>query len=104
MEIDAITVKALRQSKGWTQQHLADACAISLRTVQRVEKEGSASSETLLGLCAVLEVEQKNLLQIPIPDRQQMQQVSLRSQSIILAIAVISGGCIGAIITYLAIS
>ena len=59
MEIDAITVKALRQSKGWTQQHLADACAISLRTVQRVEKEGSASSETLLGLCAVLEVEQK---------------------------------------------
>ncbi|MEZ9594247.1 helix-turn-helix domain-containing protein [Shewanella sp. 10N.261.52.F9] len=41
MEINPFAIRTLRQEKGWTQQHLADACAISLRTVQRVEKEGS---------------------------------------------------------------
>ncbi len=48
-------------TEGLTQQHLADACAVSLRTIQRVEKEGMASSETVLALCSVLEVERKTI-------------------------------------------
>lgn len=53
MDVNAKKIKALRKSKGWTQQHLADACAISLRTVQRVERYGNASQETVLSLAAV---------------------------------------------------
>ncbi|GIU11246.1 MULTISPECIES: helix-turn-helix domain-containing protein [Shewanella] len=101
MEINPITVKTLRQEKGWTQQHLADACAISLRTVQRVEKEGSASNDTLLGLCAVFEIEQKKLLVIPKPTHDQMQKVSFYGQWLLLALATLIGGCIGASIMYL---
>ena len=33
MEIDSSTIKNLRTQRSWTQQHLADACDISLRTV-----------------------------------------------------------------------
>ncbi|MCL1147475.1 helix-turn-helix domain-containing protein [Shewanella marinintestina] len=103
MEINPFAIRTLRQEKGWTQQHLADACAISLRTVQRVEKEGSASNDTLLGLCAVFEVEQKQLLVLPKPTHEQMQQVSLYQQRILLTVTTLFGGCIGALIMYLVI-
>lgn len=50
-------VRTLRQARGWTQQHLADAAGLSLRTVQRTEAgEGSPSKETLLALSGVFEV------------------------------------------------
>ena len=65
MDVNGSTVKALRQARGWTQQHLADACDVSLRTIQRVEKTDSASHETVLGLCAVLEVDRADLSVIP---------------------------------------
>ncbi|PKG55467.1 helix-turn-helix domain-containing protein [Shewanella sp. GutDb-MelDb] len=104
MDISATTVKGLRLSRGWTQQHLADACDISLRTVQRVEKDGSASNDTLLGLCAVFEIKQKTLLVIPAPSHQQMQQVSLQTQTLTLAIATLCGGCIGALIMFLVLA
>jgi len=62
MEVNAIKIKALRTQRNWTQQHLADACAISLRTVQRVERYGNASKETLMGLLAVFELESSELV------------------------------------------
>jgi transcriptional regulator with XRE-family HTH domain len=62
VELNAEIVRDARKQRGWTQQHMADACDVSLRTVQRVEKLGVASPETLLGLCAVLEVDHSELL------------------------------------------
>lgn len=62
MQINAALIKENRNAKSWTQQHLADACDVSLRTVQRVERLGVASPETVLSLCAVLEIQQKQLL------------------------------------------
>ena len=59
MQIDAAKVIELRSSRGWTQQHLADACAVSLRTIQRVEKDGFASQETVAALCSVYEIERQ---------------------------------------------
>ena len=103
MDISATAVKELRNSRGWTQQHLADACDISLRTVQRVEKEGSASNETLLGLCSVFEIEHKELLNIPI-DNHQKKLLPLQVQSLILVLATVCGGCIGAFVMYLVLS
>jgi transcriptional regulator with XRE-family HTH domain len=58
MEVNALVIKNLRTDRSWTQQHLAEACAISLRTVQRVERYGNTSKETVMSLAAVFEVEQ----------------------------------------------
>ena len=62
MDVNAKKIKTLRTSNGWTQQHLADACAISLRTVQRVERYGNASQETVLSLAAVFEISQIDIV------------------------------------------
>ncbi|MDV6316616.1 helix-turn-helix transcriptional regulator [Idiomarina sp. HP20-50] len=59
MQIDAAKIIELRSKHGWTQQHLADACAVSLRTIQRVEKDGIASQETVSALCSVYEIERE---------------------------------------------
>ncbi|MAO67069.1 MULTISPECIES: helix-turn-helix transcriptional regulator [Idiomarina] len=59
MQIDAAKAIELRNKRGWTQQHLADACAVSLRTIQRVEKDGIASQETVAALCSVYEIERQ---------------------------------------------
>ncbi|MBC7662860.1 MAG: helix-turn-helix transcriptional regulator, partial [Caulobacter sp.] len=49
-------IKALREARAWSQAHLAEAASLSLRTVQRVEAEGTASAETRLALAATLGV------------------------------------------------
>ncbi|PCI62872.1 MAG: transcriptional regulator [Kordiimonadales bacterium] len=67
MDIKASVIKAERQSRSWTQQHLADVCNLSLRTVQRVERFGSAAPETVMELCSVLEIEQAQLMAEPEP-------------------------------------
>ena len=65
MNVNAQKVKNLRTKKSWTQQHLADVCGISLRTVQRVERYGNASNETLMSLASVFEIQQSDIY---IPD------------------------------------
>jgi DNA-binding XRE family transcriptional regulator len=62
MNINAIVVKNYRCKFNWTQQTLAESCDISLRTIQRVERYGKASNETLMSLCAVFEIEQNILI------------------------------------------
>jgi len=64
MQLNPKTIKELRQQFNWTQLQLADACDVSLRTIQRVEKEGAASKETTMALCAVLEVRQGKLIKL----------------------------------------
>lgn len=64
MQLDQNTLKSLRHKLNWTQQQLADACDVSLRTIQRVEKEGAASRETTMALCAVFEVRQGELIKL----------------------------------------
>ncbi|HEY8074720.1 MAG TPA: VOC family protein [Labilithrix sp.] len=48
-------IRALREKKAWTQDHLAQAAGISLRTVQRAE-EGAMSAETLSALAAAFDL------------------------------------------------
>ena len=57
MLVNATKIKLLRNSKNWTQQHLAEVCDLSMRTIQRVEKDGVASHETVAAYCAVFELE-----------------------------------------------
>jgi len=76
MDVDAQLARSARLSRGWTQQHLADACDLSLRTVQRVERFGSAAPETVMELCSVLELSQTALV---VPEAQ--QSVNRRAMS-----------------------
>lgn len=56
-------VKALREARAWTQEHLADAAGVSLRTIQRLETGAGFASETALAVAAALEVDVRTLLE-----------------------------------------
>jgi len=60
-------IKSKRISHNWSQQHLADVCGISLRTVQRVERYGNASNETVMALASVLELERTEIVLPTVP-------------------------------------
>lgn len=62
MLLDAEKVRATRLERGWTQEHLAGLCDVSVRTIQRTEKTGVASLETSNALAAVLETDRQALL------------------------------------------
>ncbi len=47
----------LRLKRGWSQQQLAEASGLSVRTIQRIETGHPASIETLKSLAAVFEVD-----------------------------------------------
>jgi transcriptional regulator with XRE-family HTH domain len=50
-------VQKLRLQHGWSQQQLAEASGLSVRTVQRIEAGFPASMESLKSLAAVFEVD-----------------------------------------------
>lgn len=54
-------IRKLREAKSWTQEHLATAAGLSIRTVQRMELEGLASSESRLAVAAALGVPVENI-------------------------------------------
>lgn len=62
MLVDSKKLKALRSSRNWTQQHLAEVCDLSMRTIQRVEKDGVASNETVAAYAATFQLDATELL------------------------------------------
>ena len=46
-------LKTLRKDKGWSQEVLAKATGLSVRTIQRIESDGRASNESTLALASV---------------------------------------------------
>ncbi len=60
-------IKKLRESKSWTQEHLANAAGVSLRTIQRMEADGSSSAESRLAVAAALGVPVENINLTPEP-------------------------------------
>jgi transcriptional regulator with XRE-family HTH domain len=100
MEINRQRIKHLRIERNWTQQHLADACGISLRTVQRIEKFGNASTESVMSLCAVLELNKADICAVPRVKPEQLHTVSLWFNYLYSIIALILGIGLGALSTY----
>jgi transcriptional regulator with XRE-family HTH domain len=49
MEINAHLIAALRKKKSWSQEELATASGLSLRTIQRIESDGAASLQSRKG-------------------------------------------------------
>ncbi len=61
VKINPEGIKKLRESKSWTQEHLASVAGVSLRTIQRMEADGSSSAESRLAVAAALGVPVENI-------------------------------------------
>src|SRR5687767_4854334 len=61
MFINKDTVKKLRLEKSWSQEKLAEAASMNLRTLQRIEKDGVASLRSCESLASALDVEPQEL-------------------------------------------
>jgi transcriptional regulator with XRE-family HTH domain len=61
VKINPAGIKRLRESKSWTQEHLASAAGVSLRTIQRMEADGTSSAESRLAVAAALGVPVENV-------------------------------------------
>jgi transcriptional regulator with XRE-family HTH domain len=57
VEVNSKKIQQLRIAKCWSQDELACASDLSIRTIQRVEKTGNASLETIKALASAFEVE-----------------------------------------------
>jgi DNA-binding XRE family transcriptional regulator len=60
-ELSPERVKYFRKDNGWSQELLAKASGLSLRTIQRAEKDGNSSTETQLALAAAFDISPKEL-------------------------------------------
>ena len=79
MELSSTTVRRLRAERGWSQEQLAAVSALSLRTIQRVEAEGSASLETRTSLAAAFEVPLADLAELSLDQTQASKSVPRRT-------------------------
>ncbi|WP_105956788.1 helix-turn-helix domain-containing protein [Apilactobacillus quenuiae] len=56
-------IPELRKQHGWTQEHLASKCGLSVRTIQRLEKGDDASLESLRLVAQALNVKVGDLFE-----------------------------------------
>ncbi len=68
MRIDPHRLRELRRSRHWSQEQLADACGLNLRTIQRLEAGARASTESVRALAAVFDVDVDSLRVARDPD------------------------------------
>lgn len=61
MNVDFKLVKSERRRRAWSQEHLATVSGLSLRTIQRIGKTGSASFESAQALAAVFSIDVADL-------------------------------------------
>jgi len=60
----ALEIRQRRLNKSWSQSQLAEMANLSLRTIQRLEKSGQCSHETLLALADVFDVDVSEFTQL----------------------------------------
>lgn len=68
-------VRKLRLQRGWSQERLAELAGVSVRTIQRAERNGSMSLETVAALAAVFEVD-RSLIESGGTEMQDQQDLS----------------------------
>jgi transcriptional regulator with XRE-family HTH domain len=62
MKVNTNLIKALREERAWSQEHLAMVAGLSARTVQRLEADGNASPESRMAIAAAFGVEPARLM------------------------------------------
>ena len=61
MKINAELILELRNKKSWSQDELAIASGLNLRTIQRIENEASASLQSRKSLASALDIDTLDL-------------------------------------------
>ena len=61
MKVNAELIVKLRKERSWSQDELAIASGLNLRTIQRVEKHASASLQSKKALAAALDIDTRDL-------------------------------------------
>jgi DNA-binding XRE family transcriptional regulator len=61
MQVNINVIKTQRNNRAWSQTQLAEVSGLSLRTIQRIEKTGVASLESVKSLASVFEMDIKNI-------------------------------------------
>jgi len=61
MKVNAELIVKLRKDKSWSQEELALATGLNLRTIQRIEKEATASLQSRKALASALDVDIQDL-------------------------------------------
>jgi len=61
MKINSALVLRLRNARSWSQEELATAAGLNLRTIQRIENEASASLQSKKALASVFDIDIKAL-------------------------------------------
>lgn len=93
MKINSNIIFELRKSKVWSQQHLSDVSNLSLRTIQRVENNGTASNETIQSLASAFDVNVADLLVTDEPSANK-SKVNWRKKGILATFGVTLLSCI----------
>ena len=73
MNINADVVLKARKEKSWSQDELAIASGLNLRTIQRIEREASASLQSKKALASALDLDIHDLDYQKIAMRQQWE-------------------------------
>lgn len=61
MKVNSKRIRAEREKRAWSQEHLANVSGLGVRTVHRIENSGSASLESIKAIAAVFELEAADL-------------------------------------------
>jgi transcriptional regulator with XRE-family HTH domain len=61
VQVDSDLIRSEREKRAWSQEHLAGAAGIGVRTIQRIEATGVASYESVRAMSAALEIPVKTL-------------------------------------------
>ena len=61
MKINVSIILKLREEKAWSQEELASASGLNLRTIQRIEKNGTASLHSKKVLASALDLNIQDL-------------------------------------------
>ncbi len=100
MRINGEKIKNLRLGKGWSQQHLADACEVNLRTIQRVENTDNGSPETVMALSLALEIDKTKFLTEYEPKLSRILPKSDLGVLVLFLVVSFFGAVVGVMFTY----
>ena len=68
-------VKKERQVRAWPQTQLAEIAGVTPRTIQRLERDGAASFETLMGVADAFGIDVKELSEFPKTKKKSQKKV-----------------------------
>jgi transcriptional regulator with XRE-family HTH domain len=79
MKINAALILELRNKKSWSQDELAIASGLNIRTIQRIEKEASASLQSRKSLASALDID---ILDLEYKELKKMKQYEYKTLEI----------------------